>query len=256
MLLSPGIVLKSRLFQEKCLNRVTVLFVAAIAVAAPVFAGTITVNDTDSAIRFPFGTDAASATNYQTGATYQQIYSSTDFSGSPILITELAFSTSSLISDATSATLGLDVHLGVAATSAANPDTTFSANRGSDYLDVFSGVLTFTPALNNTFDLVLNLSSPFLYDPASGDLLLDISLTQAPTITGTALYFGGDSSATDDRIFNAAPGTTGRIDFNTLATQFTFADSTAAPEPSSLLLFGSGIGFLGISLFARNRTRA
>jgi hypothetical protein len=92
-----------------------------LLLTAPCFAGVLVINDTDSEIRFPFGTDTTSATNYLMGATYQQIYSTQDFASSPILITQLAFATSSEISNATSASLGLDVHLGVAATSAANP---------------------------------------------------------------------------------------------------------------------------------------
>jgi hypothetical protein len=235
------------------LSLFTQLAAAAILLAAPVFANTLTVNDTDSPIRFPFGTDTTSTSNYQSGATYQQIYSSTDFSGSPILITQLAFSTSSIISNATSATLGLDVHLGIAGTSAANPSTTFSANRGSNYQDVFSGTLTFTPALNNTFDMVLNLSSPFLYNPSQGDLLLNILLTQTPGITGSALYFGGDASPADDRIYNTTAAATGRVDFDTLATQFTFTSQAAAPEPSTVFLFGSGIG---LAMVARKRMQA
>jgi hypothetical protein len=234
------------------LNPITKLLAATVLLATPVFANVLVINDTDSPGRFPFGTDTASATNYQAGATYQQIFSSTEFSGTPILITQLAFSTSSLLSTATSATLGLDVDLGIAATSAANPSTTFSANRGSVYQDVFDNTLTFTPALNNTFDLVLNLSTPFLYDPSQGDLLLNILLTQTPVIAGSALYFGGDSSPTDDRVFSATPSTTGRVDFNTLATQFTFT-AQAVPEPSAFLLLGVGIGSL---IVVRKRKQA
>jgi hypothetical protein len=188
------------------------------------------------------------------GATYQQIYSTQDFASSPILITQLAFATSSEISNATSASLGLDVHLGVAATSAANPSATFSVNRGANYQDVYSNTLAFTPLLNNSFDMVLNLSTPFLYNPSQGDLLLDISLTQSPVIAGSALYFGGDSSPTDDRIFSATPSATGRVDFNTLATQFTFTSQTATPEPSSLFLFG-GAATAGICARKRPRNR-
>jgi hypothetical protein len=239
--------------QEKPLNLTTKLLAAAILLATPSFANILVINDTDSPIRFPFGTDSTSATNYKSGATYQQIYDASEFSNTPILISQVAFSTSSIISNATSATLGLDVHLGVAGSSAANPSTTFSANRGSNYQDVFDATLTFTPALNNTFDMVLNLSTPFLYDPSKGDLLLDVSLTQASAFTGTALYFGGDSSPTDDRIFNANPSTTGTVDFNTLATQFTFTSAASAPEPSTVFLLGAGIGSL---VLLRKRTKA
>ena len=234
--------------QLRQLLTVTVLFIA------PSFAATLVINDTETLIRFPFGTDVTSTTNYQSGATYQQIYSSQEFTSSPILITQVAFSTSSSISDATSASLALDVHLGVAATSAANPSATFSMNRGANYQDVFSRTLTFTPALNNTFDMGISLSSPFFYNPSMGDLLLDIQITQAPRITGSALYFGGDSSDTDNRIFSASPSTTGRVDFNTLATQFTFSpQATTTPEPSSLFLLITGISAMA---FVRGRSRA
>ncbi len=235
------------------MTSLTKMLAVTVVFAGPVFANTLVINDTDTQIRFPFGTDTTSPTNYLSGATYQQIYSSTEFPGAPILITELAFSTSSVISSASLDSLGLDVHLGDAATSAANPSATFSSNRGSDYQDVFSGMLTFTPAQNNTFDMVLHLTTPFLYNPSAGDLLLDILLTQTPSITGSALYFGGDSSATDARIFNASPSATGRVDFNTLATEFTFTSVSAAPEPSTLLMLVTGLGAVIVGL-KRKRT--
>ncbi len=218
----------------------------------PAAANTLDVGSSGGYNRFPFGYDASQPTNYQSGADYQQLFSAQDFASSPILISAVSFASSSNLSDAVLASYSLDVHLGVAATSASSPSTTFAANRGPRYQDVFSGPYTFAPQRNDVFDLILTLSSPFLYDPASGDLLLDVRLTGPSVITGNALYFDGDLSDTDSRVFNAASSaSTGSTNAFTLYTEFTYTPQSSGsgspvPEPATAATLATAVGALFI----------
>ncbi len=199
----------------------------------PLQADTLDVGDAGTYNRFPFGFDSRQPTNYQSGADYQQLYSAQDFTGSPLLIASLSFATSSSNSNVVAASYSLDVHLGVAATAADSPSTTFADNRGASYQDVYSGNYSFVPQKNDTFDFVLNLTNPYLYDPAAGDLLFDVKLTARPVFAGTVLNFDGDLSDTDSRVYNAASGaTTGFTNAFTLYTEFTYTPENSNPEPA------------------------
>ncbi len=74
----------------------------------------------------------------------------------------------------------LQIHASTTNRSATGLSTTFAENLGTNNTLVFSGPLTWTtanlPGLGNTrqFDYVFPFTTPFLYDPAAGNLLLDI----------------------------------------------------------------------------------
>jgi hypothetical protein len=86
------------------------------------------------------------------------------------------------------------------------------------------------------FDMVFNLSTPFLYNPNAGFLLMDINITG----------FDGISGALDAEAFN--PNGTGgpvaqvdsqdQVDLGGLIVRFGY---TTVPEPSALPLFGFGL---------------
>lgn len=232
-------------------NRKSLCMAAVMLFGGCAYGDSLVVGSGGTSIRFPFGSDATSTTNYQAGASYQQIYDASEFS-SPITITQIAFATTSNLSTATLDALSLDVHLGIAGTSAADPSATFATNRGTTYTDVFNGAYSFTPAKNDTFDLVLTLTTPFSYMPSRGDLLLDVELNTAPAVTGSTLYFAGNSSDTDARIYSVTPSSTGQVDFNTLETRFTFT-STATPEPGTWSLLSAGAALLLIGLIRRSK---
>jgi hypothetical protein len=104
--------------------------------------------------------------------------------------------------------------------------TTFAENLGTNNTLVFDGTVTVTtgnlPGPGNTrqFDYVFPFTTPFLYDPAAGNLVLDLQIEAS----GSALTFdtvSGDPAI--GRAFNGASSsaTTGDIRFSH-PTQFTF----------------------------------
>jgi hypothetical protein len=105
--------------------------------------------------------------------------------------------------------------------------TTFAANLGTNNTLVFDGTVTVTtgnlPGPGNTrqFDYVVPFTTPFLYDPAAGNLVLDLQIVG----NGSALTFDTVSgNPAIARVFdgNSSTATTGIIRDDTHVTQFTF----------------------------------
>ena len=118
----------------------------------------------------------------------------------------------------------LQVNLSTTSKAPDGLSSTFAENVGPDDTQVFSGpfqtAVTFTGDPTN-FEIVINFSTPFYYDPANGNLLLDVRNLQGGTevpandqeMDGTAA--SGDSVS---RVYNygdvnaAAAGQTGGVD--------------------------------------------
>jgi hypothetical protein len=117
------------------------------------------------------------------GIRYQQVYDASQFSsfGGPRFITRIAFRPDNAFGGAFTVNISdLEVSL---STIAAGPDDlvpTFADNLGLDNALVFDGPITLSsnddpgPGDSRAFDVVLELVSPFPYDPAQGNLLLDV----------------------------------------------------------------------------------
>ncbi|HQR09546.1 MAG TPA: hypothetical protein PLN21_22170 [Gemmatales bacterium] len=178
---------------------------------------------------------------------YQQVYSSSEFSsiGSPILISQIAFRPSSNFGAAFSTILP-DVQINLSTTPAL-PDAlslTYANNVGADDTIVYTrGALplssSFTGSGPKDFDIVITLTTPFLYDPASGSLLLDVRNFGG----GTTTFFDATNAPgimsrlyNEDNDVNAVTGTPEVLGAGYgLITQFTFA---AVPEPTTWALIG------------------
>ena len=173
---------------------------------------------------------------------YQQVYNASLFSalGGPQMITQIAFRPDGLLGSAYSVTLpNIQINLSTTAATATSLSTVFNNNVGGDDMVVYSGALSLSTSYTGepkNFDIIINLTTPFLYNPGAGDLLMDVR------------NFGGGASQVFDAVSSTSLGVarvyssalrgangvndaTGFQDATTagLVTQFT---TTSVPEPS------------------------
>ena len=187
---------------------------------------------------FPFNIGAFSASSMR----YQQGFAASQFSSlsGPALITQIAFRPDANAGAFVSTLSSIQINL---STTTANPNalsSTFASNVGADDTVVFgAGALTLSSSFTGpvggpkNFDIIITLSTPFLYNPANGNLLLDVR------------NFGGGFTAQFDAEFGSGDGVsrgyfgnvnsaTGSTDDLGLITRFTF-ESAVVPEPSTYL---------------------
>jgi hypothetical protein len=215
--------------------------------AAPLaMADTIVIGGTNSPNAFPFGAGAGPYT-YQAGGEYQQIYNSARFSG-PVMITQIAFASSSVNRSPGTNIYNFRLGLGTTSSTPGSPNSSFAANGTTT--TVFNGPLTAVLTTTNSFDLRIPLTTPFTYDPAGGNLLLDVVLNSQTT--GNVTFFVAGRSSDVGRVFllngNGTPAAQGNYG---LYTQFT--TEQAVPEPTTILLLGTGLA--GIAAKVRHRRK-
>ncbi len=217
------------------------ILILALALTTMVFVGnpasavngTITIGANDNNSRYPIGLDpSANGTafpNFQTGGTYQQVYAKTAFSG-PVTITQIAFASHELTSNPGIANYDFSVSLGVTAASPNALSTNLTANRGPQMVPVFSGPLNANITDGAQFDVVVNVT-PFTYDPADGNLLLELNFNAPVQFSGgSLLYFRAGADSRTSRAANPAGVVGGAFtDSFGLLTRFT-TQSNSAPD--------------------------
>jgi hypothetical protein len=218
--------------------RLAQIVVLGLAFTTGLLADTITLGEpADGLNAFPFG----GKDTVFSGTRYQQAYASTAFgSPGPILITSISFLNGN---GGTFATSEYDFSLstitaGIDALSALN----FDGNRGPD------NTLFASPMLSGPSPITLTITglAPFLYDPAQGNLLMDIVVSPGG-VTPAAFSAGyssrqGTANGIFSRYHNFGFATIG---FG-LVTRFEFTPvSQSVPEPSAFVLLSTG--FLGIA---------
>jgi hypothetical protein len=225
------------------------------AVFPVLHAGTIVVPGADAASVGSIGNDDPFdlADTNLSSMRYQQVYASSQFSG-PILITGMDFRVAALFSGFSSTLSSIQIDLSTTSAAVDHLDETFSNNVGSDDTVVFAkGALALSgsaggPAgVAKAFDVHIGFSTPFIYDPAKGNLLLDVRNFDG----GSSGPLDSDQSNTDSVSRLVADGvneTKGLTDSSGLVTQFDF-DTVATPEPSSIA-FGA-LGLLAIAAVRR-----
>jgi hypothetical protein len=198
----------------------------------------VTVGDVNSGEinTFPFGGAYAGD-----GATeYQQVYASSNFTSVPFLINTITFYSapgfSGVNADGTY-TLSLS-------TTSAPVDglsTNFASNIGPDNTTIFSGPLP--PYVENGV-MTFSFGTPFVYNPTSGNLLLDVTFSGV-TNDSIAFYVAqdGDFNGLSSRMIDGdTSGTSGWG----LVTSFGLS---SVPEPGTLTLAaiavvaGTGLGW-------------
>ncbi|MBK6659686.1 MAG: hypothetical protein IPG43_16750 [Proteobacteria bacterium] len=242
----------------KSFTRILAMLAATLygVVTAPQLkADTVTIGTaTGPSTHVPFGFE-----DFAGNSPYQQIYRGTRFGGAPVLITGLT-----VFVDTATAHLGAmnysnqHVSLSTSATAVGAMSSSFAANRGSDFTEVFSGSYTQgfagfpidpCPIADCSATSLSFSFEPFLYDPSAGDLLMDVS--GDGVFNGDHLYFqaGADrdvSSLKLGGLFGNDPIVS--IGFG-LVTQFEFS---AVPLPSPIWMLGAAFG--GV-LYSRRRVR-
>jgi len=177
---------------------------------------------------------------------YQQVYAAAQFAATPgpQRITQLAFrprsnAVSKTPYTSTIANIRIDL-----ATTKLTPDTDvspiYARNLGTNTTTVYNGPLTiagnFTGVLGSAddFDVVINLQTPFIYEPSQGNLLLDVRNVSGGSVQ---TYFDMQRVSGVDSVSRVAGSTggaaavnntSGTLDAGGLITRFSLT-----PEPSS-----------------------
>lgn len=122
---------------------------------------------------------------------YQNVYDTRHFFNQninhPILISRLRFRALNGTVDAGGQTYPqVTIKLSTSQYDSANLNTTFAANEGLDVVTGYSGPVTLLPSTGltpNDHHIDIQLTTPFLYNPENGPLLIDVDAPSAPSAT-------------------------------------------------------------------------
>ncbi|BAM03019.1 PEP-CTERM sorting domain-containing protein [Phycisphaera mikurensis] len=203
------------------------------------------------------------------GNRYQQVYDASLFAAGPQSISEIqfraanpanAFRPDGVSTTAVTVTLSTTgVSSSPGATAAGAFSASFADNVGADAAVVYDGPLTLIRGGSNPagepqpFAYGFTLQNAFAYNPALGNLLLDVRVPVGATVSAVNLNgsFGayedfdaftasGDGTASARGTGNNAIGAAGNTG---LATRFT---AVVVPEPATATLAGVGLGLLAL----------
>src|SRR6185369_11619561 len=143
----------------------------------------------------------------------------------PSFLTKFALRPDTILGQSGLRSLTLRIYASATSRSVVGLSTTFAENLGTNNTLVFDGTVNLTtgnlPGPGNTrqFDYVFPFTTPFLYDPADGNLVLDLQIESS----GSALTF--DTVSGDPAIgrvgIGSSSATTGELR-DSHVTQFTF----------------------------------
>src|SRR4051812_17554349 len=245
--------LLSRRNEMARLSKLIIALAVFFVVIPTVSAATLVVGASNDISRYAFGKDpgAASAAfpDFASGGTYQQVYSSTAFSG-PVTIAQIAFASASQVTSGPG-TANYNVTIAFSTTNKGpnGLSTDLASNRGADLVQVFTGPVTATLSASDQFDLAIDVT-PFAYDPANGNLLLQITINTPTDFPGDRLYFRAGFAANSSRAANPGGGEGGAFtDGFGLETRFlTVAPTASAASISGRITDATGAAMPGVTL--------
>ncbi len=193
---------------------------------------------------------------------YQQIFAASQFGSAPLLITQIAFRP-----DVTQATpfsnafSELRIDLSTTSVAVNSLSSTFANNVGANNTTVFDQAVTLSsanlPGPGNTkqFDVIIALTTPFLYNPAAGNLLMDMRNFD-PDFTG---FVDGqvDLSGTITALVfadNDPNGTTGQVQPAGGVVQFTTRSVPDSGSSLSMLVIAT-MALIAAKGLASNKAR-
>src|SRR5713101_197088 len=184
---------------------------------------------------FPFTCNNSGLSSGQT-TEYQQVYSSTAFSGTQTVDGLTFYFDNGGSTNVLPGTYDIYLSTTTAMVNSLSGDP--ATNRGGDFtlVDVFTGGVNSEPAFT------IGLTTPFSYNPANGNLLLEVRAFNQPDIPDTGLNAflqADESGAITSRAWSATYSPTLITDSIGLVTTFD-TSPVATPEPGSIALLGLG----------------
>jgi hypothetical protein len=232
--------------RASCLAFAIVLFSLSTVVRADTTVGT---NEPGNGNCFPFTCNNSGNSTGETSQ-YQEVYSSSAFGGSQTIYGLTFYFDNGGSTTVLSGTYDIYLSTTSAAVNALSSNPTL--NRGSNFtlVDVFSG------GVNSNPSFTIALTTPFNYNPATGNLLMEVDAFNQPPVTDTGenAFLQADHSGTfTSRAWSSNPPPTDTLVTDSIGLVTTFNTSPiAAPEPSANALLGLGFAAL---LLARKALR-
>jgi hypothetical protein len=178
---------------------------------------------------FPFGC------NFAIGTRYQQAYSSAEFPGTITIYGITFYNTYNPGANLTDATFTFSLSTITAGIDTLS-NTNFDSNLGGD------NTLFATQALSGASAASLTIwGTPFTYNPANGNLLLDIALTNINLRGGVYFESRNGANGIFSRYHDFGTGTIG----TGLVTGFE-TGAGEVPEPATFALLGAGLAALAL----------